>query len=154
MIKGHETFTFSSQACKKPNATDKAFCESVDSTHRRNDFFLEPRAVGRRELHISEAFVVRAAPRAFAFSSLSLTVVRSPRAPIGTRRRAARRRVLLQIQTARLPATRTRTAATFLIWQVRHFAGDVCYISAAAQAKALGGALGSARRGSVRHAEA
>jgi len=33
--------------------------------------------------------------------------------------------------------------------QVRHFAGDVCYISAAAQAKALGGALGSARRGSV-----
>ena len=38
---------------------------------------------------------------------------------------------------------------------VRHFAGDVCYSSATAQAKALGSAaLGSVRRGSVRQAEA
>ena len=47
------------QACKKPNATDKMFCESVDATHRRNDFSLEPRAAGHRELRTTEAFVVR-----------------------------------------------------------------------------------------------
>ena len=47
------------EACKKPNATDKGFCESVDNTHRRNDFFMEPRAAGHREFRTSEAFVVR-----------------------------------------------------------------------------------------------
>ena len=35
------------------------FCESVDATHRRNDFSLEPRAAGHRELRTTEAFVVR-----------------------------------------------------------------------------------------------
>ena len=47
------------ETCKKPNSGDKNFCESVDQTHRRNDFFMEPRAAGHKQYHNSEAFVVR-----------------------------------------------------------------------------------------------
>ena len=47
------------EVCKKPNGSDREFCEAVDHTHKRNDFFMEPRALGRREDTSKDAFVVR-----------------------------------------------------------------------------------------------
>ena len=47
------------EVCKKPNGSDREFCEAVDHTHKRNDFFMEPRALGRREYTSKDAFVVR-----------------------------------------------------------------------------------------------
>jgi len=47
------------ETCKKPNATDQAFCDSTYQTHQRNDFYMEPRAAGHREYRPNEAFVVR-----------------------------------------------------------------------------------------------
>ena len=47
------------ETCKKPTAGDAQFCESVDQTHRRNDFFLEPRAAGHKQYNHKDAFVVR-----------------------------------------------------------------------------------------------
>ena len=47
------------ETCKKPNSSDKQFCESVSNTHKRNDFYMEPRAAGQKQYRPDEAFVVR-----------------------------------------------------------------------------------------------
>ena len=47
------------EACKKPNANEKQLCESLATTHKKAEFFLEPRAAGHRQLRSDEAFVVR-----------------------------------------------------------------------------------------------
>ena len=47
------------ETCKKPGATDQNFCESVVSTHKKSNFYLEPRAAGFRQYRETQAFVVR-----------------------------------------------------------------------------------------------
>ena len=47
------------ETCKRPNATDKSFCEAAAATHASNDFFVEPRLAGRRDLRSDEGFCVR-----------------------------------------------------------------------------------------------
>ena len=47
------------ETCKAPKASDAKFCEAVASTHRKNPFYMEPRAAGRRSLGVADAFVVR-----------------------------------------------------------------------------------------------
>ena len=47
------------EACKKPNFSDRQLGESLASTHKRCDFYLEPRAAGHKAFRHDEAFVVR-----------------------------------------------------------------------------------------------
>ena len=51
------------EQCKKPGSDagkkDKAFCTSVDETHRRNDFFMDARAAGQKNYRADEAFAIR-----------------------------------------------------------------------------------------------
>ena len=47
------------ETCKKPGATEQNFCESVVSTHKKSNFYLEPRAAGFRQYRETQAFVVR-----------------------------------------------------------------------------------------------
>ena len=45
--------------CKTPKATDETFSLQVNREHKKNDFFLVPRAAGLRKFREEEAFVVR-----------------------------------------------------------------------------------------------
>ena len=49
------------ETCKKPGATDKNFGDAVSTTHKSNEFFMEPRACGAnyRQHRADEAFAVR-----------------------------------------------------------------------------------------------
>ena len=45
--------------CKTPKATDETFSLQVNKEHKKNDFFLVPRAAGLRKFKEEDAFVVR-----------------------------------------------------------------------------------------------
>lgn len=44
---------------KKPGSTAKNFCDSVATTHKKSNFYMQPRAGGFRQYREDEAFVVR-----------------------------------------------------------------------------------------------
>ena len=47
------------ETCKKPGSTDKNFCDSVATTHKKSNFYMQPRAGGFRQYREDQAFVVR-----------------------------------------------------------------------------------------------